>query len=266
MNLLRKSMALALVLAMVLFSSVPPSYARTTLASDSGHLGNDKWSVTTDGDLVPNSNTYTIGDDTYYPASISLGGVVKTSWGSIVSPMTDATDYTYPTDSGAVVRLYDTGYVSLGGGTAVDAYLLLDTDDDDWYIGRDDTDNDFAIGVGSTLGTDERISITDDATATIVVIGDGVNAEDKQITFDGNECDFYIAYDDSGDDLIFGVDATVGSKMCMAIQDEATPILYLHNGLDVVGAADLDIGSVDVTDVTVVTDGGTLILDGTISA
>jgi len=218
--------------------------------------GEPYWYIDSDGTLTANSST---------TASLSLGDEKKDGWGSIVSPMTDASGYVYSTDSGGVLRLYDAGYINLGAGTAVDTYILFDTDDDDFYMGRDDTDNDFAIGVGSTLGTDERISITDDATSTIVVIGDGVNAEDKQITIDGNALDFYIGYDDSEDDLVFGVDATVGTKPCFSIQNEATPLLYLHNGIDGFGAVDIDYGSADVTDHTFVSDGGTLILDGTIT-
>mgnify|MGYP000947886388 CR=1 FL=1 len=38
------------------------------------------------------------------------------------------------------------------------------------------------------------------------------------------------------------------------------------NAIDTTGAADIDIGSADVTDVTIVTDGGTVILDGVVIA
>jgi len=51
----------------------------------------------------------------------------------------------------------------------------------------------------------------------------------------------------------------------MSIMDESTPVLYLHNGLDGFGAVDIDYGSADVTDHTFVSDGGTLVLDGTIT-
>lgn len=261
--MLRK-VALALMVLPILLFGVS-AYAVDT--SDYKWVGGDKkWGIDENGDMVPLvTNTYQLGTTTLYPSGIVLNGQLKESWGSVVSPMTDASGYVYPTDSGGVYRLYDAGYLSLGAGTAIDVYVLFDTDDDDWYIGRDDTDNDFAIGVGSTLGTDERISITDDATSTIVVIGDGVNAEDKQITFDGNALDYYIGYDDSADDLVFGVDSTVGTKPCFSILNETTPLLYVHNGIDAFGAVDLDVGSADVTDVTVVTDGGTLVLDGTIT-
>jgi hypothetical protein len=38
------------------------------------------------------------------------------------------------------------------------------------------------------------------------------------------------------------------------------------NLIDTTGAADIDVGSADVTDVTVTTDGGTVILDGVVTA
>ena len=261
-SLLRK-VSLFLVVSMLFFGVA--AYAIDT--SDYEWVGGDqKWGIDDDGNMVPlTTDSYQLGTTTLYPSGIVLNGQLKESWGSIVSPMTDADGYVYPTDSGGVYRLYDAGYLSLGAGTAVDTYILFDTDDDDWYVGRDDTDNDFAIGVGSTLGTDERISIVDNATATIVVIGDGVNAEDKQVTFDGNALDFYIGYDDSADDLVFGVDSTVGTKPCISIQNESTPLLYLHNGLDGFGAVDIDYGSADVTDHSFISDGGTTIIDGQIT-
>ena len=40
---------------------------------------------------------------------------------------------------------------------------------------------------------------------------------------------------------------------------------YVGNSYDAYGAADLDIGSGDITDVTVVTDGGTVVIDGSIT-
>ncbi len=55
--------------------------------------------------------------------------------------------------------------------------------------------------------------------------------------------------------VAFVGDITVASNATVA----GTVIL---NAIDTTGAADIDIGSADVTDVTIVTDGGTVILDG----
>lgn len=73
----------------MLFS--PVSEARDT-TTDKAVLGDSStgWAVQSDGDLVPNTtNSYDIGSASYYPAQIYLGGVAKSSWGSIVSPWED---------------------------------------------------------------------------------------------------------------------------------------------------------------------------------
>jgi len=58
--------------------------------------------------------------------------------------------------------------------------------------------------------------------------------------------------------VAFVGDITVASNATVA----GTVIL---NAIDTTGAADIDIGSADVTDVTIVTDGGTVILDGDVT-
>lgn len=270
MRIFNKLLVILAAISLVLAPGAPV-YAVDAAGTDTGHLGNDQWHIQSDGDIVPQTDSsQDVGAsggelDNLYVDSLWLGGVEKTSWGSVVSPMTDAVGYVYPTDSGGVYRLYDAGYLSLGAGTAIDTYILFDTDDDDWHIGRDDTDNDFAIGVGSTLGTDERISIVDSATLTHIVIGDGVNAEDKQIIWDGNATDYYMAYDDSSDYLVFGYGGTVGANPAFAVENSTSPLLVVHNGITAVGATDIDIGEAATTDVTVTTDGGAIILDGTIT-
>ena len=245
--------------------------AQAKTSTDTGYLGNDQWIIDSDGDMVPASDSaQDIGAsesevDNIYTDGLILGGVEKNSWGSIVSPMTDASGYVYPTDSGGVYRMYDAGYLALGAGTAVDTYILFDTDDDDFYFGRDDTDNDCAWGVGSTLGADERITVVDSAVLTHIVIGDGVDAEDKYLLFDGNLGDQYIGYLDTYDMLIAGDGATMDADMCWGVENASTPLLVLWNGIDGYGAIDLDYGSADITDHTFVSDGGTTIIDGQIT-
>ncbi len=58
--------------------------------------------------------------------------------------------------------------------------------------------------------------------------------------------------------VAFVGDITVASNATVA----GTVIL---NAIDTTGAANIDIGSADVTDVTIVTDGGTVILDGDVT-
>lgn len=55
-------------------------------------------------------------------------------------------------------------------------------------------------------------------------------------------------------------DVLVGSTSVASVGKDG--LLHTAVGLDGIGAVDLDIGSADITDVTVTTDGGTVILDG----
>ena len=259
------------VIASFCFSQTPVFAAQAKAMTDTGYIGNDQWICDSDGDLVPASDSsQDLGAsgsevDNIYVDSLWMGGVEKTSWGSVVSPMTDATGYVYPTDSGGVYRLYDAGYLALGAGTAIDSYILLDTNGVDFHIGHDETDGDFAIGCGSTLGTDERITVNDSATLTLITIGDGVDAEDKYIVFDGNLGDQYLGYLDTYDMLIAGDGSTMDADMCWGVENAATPKLVLWNGIDGYGAIDIDYGSADITDHSFISDGGTTILDGAIT-
>lgn len=175
--------------------------------------------------IEPNSVDSTdLADDITVSAltttTLTLGGVAKTSWGSVISPMTDASGYVNPTDAGAYLRMYDTGYLRLGDATnAGDYYVLYTGDSDAWYAGQYDSTNDFVIGYGSTIGTDIRLNITDDANTTTVTLGDGVDAYDKSLIFDGNAFDYYMAYDDSADDLVIGVGSTIGTTPAISITD-----------------------------------------------
>jgi len=65
-------------------------------------------------------------------------------------------------------------------------------------------------------------------------------AEDATILFDGNAQDFYIALDDSADDLLIGLGSTVGT----------TPAISINSDRDVTisdGAIDFDIASHDTS-------------------
>ena len=70
-----KILASVLVLAMCF---IPASFAADT--TDEAVLGNNRWSVQNDGDLVPNANTYSIGSATQYPASIWVNGAEYSSF------------------------------------------------------------------------------------------------------------------------------------------------------------------------------------------
>ena len=224
-------------------------------ATDEAVLGNSRWKVDSSGNLVPiTTNAYAIGTTAYYPSEICLGGTCKTSWGSVVSPMTDASGYTSPTDAGAYLRLYDTGYIRLGDATnAGDYYVLFTGDSDAWYAGQYDTTNDFEIGYGSTIGTTPRLSIVDSSTVTNVVIGDATEY-DMQITFDGNAQDYYIGLDDGTDDLIIGLGSAVGTTPAIDIDENLAIITY--GDITMTGTTPtLTIGDAGQEDAKVVFDG-----------
>jgi len=240
---------------LILFSNSAYAADGDTWTAPAG-IGTDAWRVTSSGDLLPGTtNTYDLGSASLYPKTIYLGGVGKTSWGSIVSPMTDATGYVNPTDAGNYLRLYDAGYIRLGDATnAGDYYILYTGDTDAWYEGQYDSTNDFVIGYGSTVGTDIRLAIVDDANTTTVTLGDGVDAYDKALIFDGNAFDFYMAYDDSADDLLIGVGSTVGTTPAISITDGQAISTYAN--ITMTGTAPvLTVGDAGAEDTTVLFDG-----------
>ena len=104
--------------------------------------------------------------------------------------------------------------VTLGDGAAADTALIYDGNANDFYLGLDDSEDKFVVGVGSTVGTNNILTLDDDS----VTIGDGA-AVDTKIVFDGNAQDFYIGLDDSADDLIIGQGSTVGSNPAIAIDE-----------------------------------------------
>jgi hypothetical protein len=117
---------------------------------------------------------------------------------------------------------------TIGDGGAEDAKLVFDGNAVDFVVGLDDSADEFRIGVGSGLGSDRVFEINSSGVSTFqkavhfagsvptVTIGDG-GAEDAKIVFDGNAVDYYIALDDSADNLIIGSGSTVGSNSLITI-------------------------------------------------
>jgi len=104
--------------------------------------------------------------------------------------------------------------VTIGDAAEVDTKIVFDGNAKDFYVGLDDSEDKLIIGEGSTVGTNNILSITDDA----VTIGDGAT-EDAKIVFDGNAQDYYIGLDDSADDLVIGLGAAVGTTPAMSIDE-----------------------------------------------
>jgi hypothetical protein len=119
---------------------------------------------------------------------------------NIVSVLTDIV----LTDSVKITGTTPT--LTIGDGGEEDTKVVFDGNAKDFYVGLDDTSDKLVMGVGSTVGTNSILSLTDDT----VTIGDG-SAVDSKIVFDGNAVDYYMGLDDSSDQLIIGRESTVGS-------------------------------------------------------
>ena len=195
--------------------------------------------------------------------SLTLGGEAKSSWGSVVSPMTDQSGYVTPTDAGSNLKLHDDGDITVGGGVATDVVTIWDGNAVDFHIGEDDSADQLVIGYGSTVGTTNMISLSNGRT---VYMGDNTD-NDMSFAFQNGDQDYHIGIDITGgqeeDLFVIGRSAAAGTTDDLSI-GKASGTVYM-NAIDAPGNVDFDIGSADVDDVTVVTDGGTLILDGTIT-
>ena len=105
--------------------------------------------------------------------------------------------------------------ITVGNATAEDASIVYDGNAKDFYIALDDSADKLVIGEGSTVGTNSILTITDDS----ITIGDAA-AVDTKIVFDGNAQDYYIALDDSADDLLIGKGSTVGTTPAISIDSD----------------------------------------------
>jgi len=105
-----------------------------------------------------------------------------------------------------------TPLLTIGDSGAEDTTILFDGNAKDFHIALDDTADKLVIGEGSTVGTNEILSITDDT----VTIGDGA-AADTYLNFDGNAVNFRIGIDDGTDKLEIGVGVAHGTTAAIAI-------------------------------------------------
>ena len=77
-------------------------------------------------------------------------------------------------------------------------------------------------------------------TTPTFTVGDG-GAEDAALIFDGNELDYYMALDDSANNLIIGSGSTVGSNSLITIDSDG------DFTLDSTGDIILDVGGGDIS-------------------
>ena len=171
--------------------------------------------------------------DIKFAQSIGVGQAASSTTGDIVA-QTMALKGTTPT-------------LTIGDAGAEDTKIVFDGNAKDFYIGLDDSADKLVIGEGSTVGTNSILTITDDS----VTIGDAA-AVDSKLVFDGNAQDFYVALDDSADDLLIGVGSTVGTtpaihidenqvvKFDAGIQEESTAVSSSSNAATI----NLNLGTV----------------------
>ena len=121
--------------------------------------------------------------------------------------------------------------LTIGDGDEEDTTLLFDGNAKDFYIALDDSADDLLIGLGSAVGTTPVLGMDEDLKSTfhgdvtiqgttpVLTIGDG-DEEDTAVVFNGAAKDFYIALDDSADDLLIGIGSTVGTTPALAIDED----------------------------------------------
>tara|TARA_Y100000296_G_scaffold66146_1_gene78085 strand:- start:71 stop:1282 length:1212 start_codon:yes stop_codon:yes gene_type:complete len=175
----------------------------TTLgtSADSKALTQASGVVTIAGDVVVSGTTpkVTIGDAGAEDTTLLFDGNAKDFYVALddsADKLVIGEGSTVGTNS--ILTITD-DTVTLGDGAAVDTAIVFDGNAKDFHIALDDSADKLIIGEGSTVGTNEILSITDDT----VTIGDGA-AVDTYLNFDGNAADFRIGIDDGTDKLEIG--------------------------------------------------------------
>tara|TARA_R100000315_G_scaffold17302_1_gene6075 strand:- start:654 stop:1919 length:1266 start_codon:yes stop_codon:yes gene_type:complete len=118
------------------------------------------------GDIESGSIVTVVYDGTNFQMTSQLateGGGVTLS-GSTANTVTTVTGADAIT--GEAKLLFDPPKLTIGSGAAEDPVLVWDGNAQDWYAGIDDTDDDFKIGLGSTVGTTSHIVIDETGAVT----------------------------------------------------------------------------------------------------
>lgn len=114
------------------------------------------------------------------------------------------------------------GSLTLGDGTAADGQLDYDGNAVDFSIGLEDATDKLKIGLGTTLGTTERMTFNSGDLHTI--LGDAT-AADILMIWDGNAQDFHVGIDDSADKLVIGLGSVAGTTERMTFNSADLNIL-----------------------------------------
>ena len=196
----------------------------TTLgtSSDSKALTQASGVVTIAGDVVVSGTTpkITIGDAGAEDTTLLFDGNAKDFYVALddsADKLVIGEGSTVGTNS--ILTITD-DTVTLGDGAAVDTAIVFDGNAKDFHIALDDSADKLVIGEGSTVGTNEILTITDDT----VTIGDGA-AVDTYLNFDGNAVDYRIGLDDGTDKLEVGAGTAHGTTAAIAIDSAADMVL-----------------------------------------
>ena len=191
-----------------------------------------------------NAKDYYIAlDDSADDLLIGLGSTVGTT------PALAIDENLLATFHGGITMAGTTPTLTIGDAGAEDTKIVFDGNAKDFYVGLDDSADKLVIGEGSTVGTNNILTITDDT----VTIGDAA-AVDTALVFDGNAQDYYIALDDSADDLLIGLGSTVGTTPAISIDEDLKVTTY--GDITMTGATPtLTIGDAGAEDAKIVFDG-----------
>ncbi len=159
------------------------------------------------------SDSVSVGDDHIR----MLKTVLKTQFSGL-SGTTQASGVV--TIAGDVKITGTTPLLTIGDAGAEDTTILFDGNAKDFHIALDDSADKLIIGEGSTVGTNEILSITDDT----VTLGDGA-AADTYLNFDGNAVDYRVGLDDGTDKLEIGAGTSHGTTAAIAIDSAADMVL-----------------------------------------
>jgi len=177
----------------ILATGTSDNDATLQLVSDNGEDSGDTWKIQAEGSaqdllFINESTTWlTIGDS---------NGLITTAGDLLVAGTTPL--------------------FTIGDGGDEDNTILVDGQGSkDFYVATDNADDTLIVGYGSTVGTDSRIKVNDDADNTTITIGDGA-AYDQAIIIDGNAKDYYIAEDYTDGSLQIGSGSTVGTTAMLS--------------------------------------------------
>ena len=251
------------IIVVILFSATTVFAGIESTIGGSGTLKNYRWKVE-DGDIVPaDDSAYDIGEtgkevQAIYSDAFILGGVSKSSWGSVVSPFEDdGTTTTLTSAPTKFILTHATGVSTFSGYIAGAADVVLENgqiidggtneaiklteNSDTLSIGFDGDD----ISLTATNGSIELIPETSTADGTIDLMAGGdeddyveiilTEAHKPSINFNG--CDGIISA--SGGDISFGDEnlvttGTLGAGASALGAVTATSYIVGDDTLDVV--------------------------------